>query len=178
MTEFATLYGNSLYALAQQEGLEDCIYADLDLVASQFEQQPDYVKLLDAPMVNLQEKLGLLASAFEAHLHPYTCNFLKILAEKKQMNSFLSARRTYVNKYNAVHGIEEAVVITAIPLSERLSEKLKEKLSKMTGKTVVLENKVEPGILGGMTIRMANRQVDASVRTRLHTLEKQLSERW
>ena len=178
MTEFATLYGNSLYALAEQEGIEKRIYEDVVLVDSLLESQPDYLRLLDAPMVDLKEKCTLLDSAFGAHLHPYTCNFLKILAGKKQVHAFASVRRVYVNKYNEVHNIEEAVAITAVPLSARLHEKLTEKLSKMTGKTVVLENKVEPEILGGLTIRMSNRQVDASVRTRLATLEKQLSERW
>ena len=178
MTEFATLYGNSLYALAQQENIEARIYADLEFVGMQFKAQPDYVKLLDAPMVTLQEKCELLDAAFKANLHPYTCNFLKLLAEKKQMHAFAYARQVYTDKYNEANNIEPAVAVTAVPLSARLQEKLTDKLSKMTGKTIVLENKVDPHILGGLTIRMANRQVDASVRSRLNALEKQLSERW
>ncbi len=178
MTQFSVLYGGSLYALAEAEGLSETILADLQLTAAAFEKHPDYVRLLDAPTMLNEDKRRLLDEAFAAHIHPYTSNFLKILAEKKQVRALAAARRTFVKQYNADRGIEEAVAVTAVPLSAALKEKLTAKLEKMTGKTVVLENKVEPGILGGITVRMANRQMDASVRTRLENLEKQLSESW
>lgn len=174
MTQFSVLYGGSLYALAEQEGLSDRILADLKLAGEVFEKQADYMLLLDAPTVTQTEKCRLLDEAFSAHVHPYTVNFLKILAEKKQVHSFAQAQKAFVKKYNAERGIEEAVAVTAVPLDERLLAKLTAKLERMTGKTVVLENKVDPSVLGGLVVRMANKQMDASVRTRLANLEKQL----
>ncbi len=174
MTEFSVLYGGSLYALACAEGLCERLLADLELVDTVLTQQPEYKTLLDSPTVMQTEKVKLLDAAFSAHVHPYTSNFLKILAEKKQMYAFAATRRAYVKKYNAEHNIEEAVAITAVPMTETLLAKLQKKLSKMTGKTVVLQNKVDPEILGGLTVRMANRQIDASVRSRLLDLEAQI----
>ncbi len=170
----SVLYGGSLYALAESEGLTDCILADLRLVDALLAQHEDYVRLLDAPTMHIADKCRLLDEAFAQSVHPYTCNFMKILAEKKQVRCFADAQRAFVNKYNADRGIEEAVAVTAVPLSDALLEKLKAKLEAMTGKTVVLENKVEASVLGGITVRMANRQMDATVRTRLNNLEKQL----
>lgn len=175
MTEFSKAYGSSLYALAVQEQLEARILEDLALVASAFETAPDYVKLLDMPSVLQAEKCSLLTQAFAASVHPYTLNLLKILAEKKQACKFSAVQRVFVENYNRAHNIEPATVVTAVPLEAHLYEKLKVKLEAMTGKTIVLENKIDPAILGGMTVRLANKQIDASVRSRLQKLEKQLT---
>lgn len=174
MTEFSTLYGGSLYALAEQEAVTEQVLADLALVASATDAHPAYVTLLDTPTVPLEEKRALLEAAFGKHVHPYTLNFLKILAEKRQMRSFAAVRQSFITKYNADRGIEEAVAITAVPLSEKLSLKLTEKLAAMTGKKIVLENKVDPSILGGFKVRLGNKQIDASMRSRLQALEAQI----
>lgn len=174
MTEFSTLYGGSLYALAKAEGIDERIYADLALVAEVLEKHPQYVRLLDTPTVALAEKCTLVENAFAQHIHPYTNNFLKILAEKKQMHTFAAVRQAYVKQYNTEHNIEQALAVTAVPMDARLTEKLKAKLEAMTGKTIVLENKVDPAILGGLTIRLANKQIDASVQAKLSALEKQI----
>lgn len=174
MTEFSVLYGGSLYALAEQEAVTEQVLADLELVASAFDAHPDYVTLLDTPTVTVAEKLALLEAAFGKHVHPYTSNFLKILAEKRQLHSFAAVRRSFITKYNADRGIEEAVAITAVPLSEKLTVKLTEKLSAMTGKKIVLKNKVDPSILGGFTVRLGNKQIDASMLSRLQALEAQI----
>lgn len=175
MKDVAALYANSMYALSEQEGITDRVSKDFALIGEVLERHAQYAVLLDAPTVPVYEKCALLSQAFAQNLHPYTLNFLKILAEHKKMQSFASVRRMYIEKYNADRGIEEAVAITAMPLSPALCEKLTKKLSEMTGKKIVLENKVDASILGGITVRMANTQLDASVRTRLDQLFAQIT---
>ncbi len=175
MTDVSVMYGKSMYALAETEGITERVLEDFALVDEVLSKHTQYVVLLDAPTLAIAEKFALLSQAFSQNLHPYTLNFLKILSENKKMHTFASARRAYIKQFNADRGIEEAVAVTAIPLSPSLSEKLAKKLSEMSGKKIVLENKVDPTVLGGITVRMANMQLDASVRTRLNSLLAQIT---
>ena len=68
-----------------------------------------------------------------------------------------------------------ATVPTAAPASSGLQAEFTAALSTATGKQVVLETKVDPTILGGMVARVGSRLFDASLRTRLETLQVTLA---
>ena len=67
------------------------------------------------------------------------------------------------------------VAVSAVPMNKEQIAALSQKLAKKTGKTVFLENEVDPSILGGLRLRYAGIQIDASLRTKLDALEKQIA---
>jgi ATP synthase F1 delta subunit len=75
--------------------------------------------------------------------------------------------RVFEEEYMESRGIIRAEVISAIPLSEVQSARIKEKLCKITGKQVVIDNKVDPSLLGGIKLRYMGIQRDGSIKTRL-----------
>jgi F-type H+-transporting ATPase subunit delta len=68
-----------------------------------------------------------------------------------------------------------AHVISAIPLTEQQEQRLKEQLSRRTDRTVDLETRVDPSIIGGLIVRVGDELIDASVAGRLRRIEAQLS---
>ena len=81
MTTATSLYGQSLYDLAAEEGLSEEILKEMGAVDSIFRENPDYITLLLEPSIPRRERLGLLEEAFKDQLHPYLMNFLMILLE-------------------------------------------------------------------------------------------------
>jgi F-type H+-transporting ATPase subunit delta len=77
-------------------------------------------------------------------------------------------------RYNEKMNILEVTAVTAEPLSARLREKLVDKLGKVTGKKIVLSEKTDKSIIGGIVLRYANTEIDSSVKTRLDKLKAQI----
>lgn len=176
MTTATSLYGQSLYDLAAEEGLSEEILKQMEAVEEIFRQNPDYITLLLEPSIPRRERLGLLEEAFKDQLHPYLLNYLMILLENSLLRGFSSSYRTYRTSYNKDHGIAEATVTSAVRLSDAQAESLKKKLEAVSGKTVILKQKVDSGVLGGLRVEIEGKLLDGTVMGRLADLRKKVSE--
>ena len=103
-------------------------------------------------------------------------NFLCILCEKRGFYTLPACKKAFDNAYDEAHAIVRATALTAIPMEDRQREALIGKLSAMTGKTVELENRVDPGLIGGIRLRYGGMQLDDTIQARLETLRKALAD--
>jgi len=174
VTSAAITYAHSLFALAEEENIEQAVFEELTELEAIIAENPDYVILLDSPTVKVSERCNLIDEAFSG-CSEYVKNFLKILCEKKYIHIFPECVKEYEKQYNKKYGKLKVTAITAVPLSNELKEKLLTKLKKDTGKTITLELRVDKSILGGIILRTENSQTDASVRARLDSIRTQLS---
>ena len=175
MTQIGTVYGQALYDLAKAEGLSDPILQQLEVLREAFDQEPDFLRLLAAPNLSKEQRCQILDDSFREKVHPYVLNFLKILTEKRYSRQFPNCSEAYREHYNLDHGILPVKAITALPLTPEQTRKLSEKLSAITGKTVVLQNRVEPGILGGVRLDYDGNRLDDTVAHRLDAIRGMLS---
>ena len=174
MTELAKRYGSSLYELAAEESLADTILQELTLAESSCKQEPEYLRLLQILSIPKRERYGLLDQAFEG-IHPYVVNFLKILCEEDLLGELSGCLAAYKERYNADHGILEAVVTSAVPLSANARDKLIAKLQDKTGKTIQLTEKVDSSVLGGLRLDLAGERLDGTVQRRLELLRDDIA---
>ena len=118
MTKTAKIYGDSLYDLAAEEKLTEEILPQMEQVAVLFKENPDYLTLLSEPSIPKTERVGLLDKAFEGQLSLYLLNFLKLLCESGMLREYRDSCRQFKARYNEDHNIAEAVVTTAVALTE------------------------------------------------------------
>ncbi len=163
-------YGQALFLLTEESGISDRVSAELSVVRQVLNENPDYRKILDTPAIPTEEKCGLLDAAFAA-VHPYLLNFLKIVAERRSFCLFDAAAASFSACFDESRGIERVEAVTAVPLTEKQAARMTEKLEKMLGKTVLLRNTTDPGVLGGVCLRTSTTQTDATLRSRLEALE-------
>ncbi len=174
MSRAGTVYGQGLYALAKEEGLEEQILQELTVLEEAFTEQPDFLKLLASHNLPKQERTAILQDSFGGRVHPYVLNFLKILTEKGHICQFPHCYRGYCGEYNTDKGILEVRAESAVALNESQKRRLTDKLTAITGKQVRLLCRVEPNVLGGIRLRFDGMQVDGTVQGRLAAMEKQL----
>lgn len=98
MTKTGKLYGDSLYELALEKDVEQRTYSkelldELRIVKSLFDENPDYIRLLQEPSIPRKTRLGLIDKAFGAQADEYLVNFLKLLAKKNFYPSFRDVRK-------------------------------------------------------------------------------------
>ncbi|MCR5671960.1 MAG: F0F1 ATP synthase subunit delta [Butyrivibrio sp.] len=176
MSKAGDLYGQSLYDLAAEENLTDDILGEMEGVKGIFSENPDYITLLSEPSVPKNERLQLVDEAFKDGLTPYHLNFIKILIEKGLLREYSACYKRFRKSYNESHNIADALVTTAVTLSDSQLTALKEKLEKISGKKVLLVQKTDPGILGGVRVDLEGQLFDGSVKGRLSELRRKVDD--
>ncbi len=168
-------YGKALFELAQENQNAAQVRSELQLVLDVLQKNPDYITLMDTPAVSTKEKCALLHSAFGA-LDDMLGNFLSILCEKRSFYRFNACAQAYFAAYDEANDILRATAITAVAMKRKQREALRTKLAQLTGKNVELTNRIDPSVLGGVTLRYAGVQIDDSIQARLETLRRSLTE--
>jgi F-type H+-transporting ATPase subunit delta len=166
-------YAKALFMLTEELGTTEEVKDDVTVCRKVFLENPSYLTLTDTPALALSEKLSLVDEAFSG-IDTSVCNLIKILCEKHSVHLFPELAKEYLAFYNEARGICTAEVISAVPLSESQLESIKAKLRSMTGKTVVLNNKIDNEVLGGIKLRYMGIQLDGSLKSRLDSIEKGL----
>ena len=168
-------YGKALFELARERGTQERVSEELGLAMRAFEENPSYVTLLDTPAVSTEEKLSLLKEAF-GDAEEMLLNFLCILCEKRSIHLLSACAAEYGRQYDEARNLLRATAITAVPMTPQQQAALKAKLMRLTGKTVILENKTDEKLIGGITLRYGGVQLDDSIRHRLDELHRSLSD--
>ena len=170
MSQVGTVYAQALYALTKEEACSEEVLKELAVLGESFEKEPKFVSLLSAPNLSKDERCGILDQSFRGKVHPYVLNFLKILTEKGYMRRFSDCCKAFRQLYNEDHGILEVFAYTAIPLTEDQKERLSQKLQAVTGKTIDLINRIDPGCLGGVRLDYDGKRVEDTVEHRLGSI--------
>ena len=168
-------YGKALFLLSEEEGLTERIQSEGQSVVQLLSDNPKYITLLDTPALSTAEKNRLLDEAFSP-FHEYLLNFMKILVSKRSVYLFARAYDAFCDAYDTKHNILHAKAVTAVPLDEKQHAAITKKLSSITQKNVVMENIVDPSIVGGIRLQYDGKQLDSSLRAQLDALHKSLKQ--
>lgn len=174
MTQIGSVYGEALYSLAKDENLSQEILQQLQVLDEAFRKEKDFIRLLGSPNLTKAQRVDILDESFRGKVHSYVLNFLKILTEKGYMRSFSDCCTAFTQHYNEDNNILPVTAVTAVVLNDRQVEALTAKLTRMTGKTVVLSNKVSPDVLGGVRLDYDGQRLDDTVTHRLSDIQNLL----
>lgn len=174
MTAAQRVYGGALYALAADEGREDELLDSARLVKKVFDENTGYLQLVQNPALGKSERLNLLDEALQGNVHPYVLSFVKILCEKSALGLFDGCLEEYIHQLYNARGILLAQAVSAVALTQEQKQALQKKLEATTGRTILLENKVDASLMGGVVVRYDGRELDGSVTGRLAAVRQML----
>ena len=172
MTEFGREYGEGLYALCAEEKIERDVLQEMQTLKTVLHDNADFIRLLGNMTLSKQERVRIADEAFKGIVHEYVLNFLKILVERGAIHMFPDCADAYRACYNREHGVVEAEVTTAQPLNEDQRGKMIARLEKMTGREVVVKEKIDPSVLGGVLLQMDGKRYDNTVLHRLQAIKQ------
>ncbi len=173
MTGTGKEYARALFSLTEELGTTEAALADLRIAREVLAESPEYVKLLDTPALSVPEKLSLITDAFGS-LNESLVSLIKILCEKHSVYSFPKIASAYENEYNEARGILPAEVISATALTDGAKARLIARLEEITEKKIVLKERIDASIMGGLVVRYGTQQLDGSLKSRLSAIEKSL----
>lgn len=176
MTKTAKTYGQALYELAREEDCARELLDQLEAVAALLGENPAYVRITSSPSLTKSERRDLLDQAFEGQVHEYLLSFLKLLSEKGAVGEFPGCVKEFRDLYNEDNDILEVKCVSAVALSEDQRARLTEKLTATTGKTILLQERVDPACLGGIRIEAGGKTLDGTVAGRIGRIRGSLKD--
>jgi F-type H+-transporting ATPase subunit delta len=172
--EIAQVYSRSLFEVAEEHDKLDLIKEQLETFTDALEQNRELAIFFFSPYFSTEEKKqGLERALVDAD--PTFVNFLELLIEKHRMPVIYRARRQYEALWEAAHRLLPVEVTSAVALDPAVAEELGRRIREQTGQTVELTSNVDPGILGGIVLRVGNSILDASIKNRLQQLRREVA---
>lgn len=136
----------------------------------------EIIELLDSPKMDDEEKIDFIKGIFENHISVDSMGFLLTIIEKKRQAELLPILDYVIDCVKELLLIGKATVTTALPLDDSKKERIVDELLKSSHyKSLEAEYVVDESIIGGIVIRIGDRVVDSSVKTRIDKMRKMLS---
>jgi len=174
MEEIARVYARSLFEVAKTHGNIDVVREQLGQFADAVDGDRDLQVFLFSPYFSTEEKkAGLDRAVIDAE--PIVRNVLELLVEKHRMPAIFRIRREFDRLWEDENKLLPVQITSAITLDDALVEQLTAKIGEQTGRKVALTTTVDPDVIGGIVMRVGNNILDASIRTRLESLRKQVA---
>jgi F-type H+-transporting ATPase subunit delta len=132
--------------------------------------------LIANPKITGTEKSKALSSRL-GDVNPLAIKLLLLLAAKGKLpviDDIAEEYQALVDNYRGIEGTEIAEITTAIPLDDDYRLKIAQRITEIIGKPVLLKPKVDPAIVGGIIIRVGDKLIDGSIRSKLAALKKDL----
>ena len=169
---YAKRYAQAVFEIAREtEGL-DRWQSDLEKIAK-LGGDTALSAFWESPKFHFEEKAKLISEQL-GDINPLALNLVYLLVARGRLGIIGDIAEEYHSLLNDYYGIEQAEVTTATPLDDEDKLKLAEQLGMVVDKKVVLEAEVNPGVIGGIIIRIGGKLIDGSIRNKLTVLKQGL----
>ena len=167
-------YAEALFAAVVAKGKPEQWGELIDAVAGAVHADERIVVALDSPRVSKGAKAKILERALEGEVPPEFVRFLQAVVRRGRQGLLTEIAQEYQvlldQKLNRVH----AGVTLAQDPDSRTVKQVVERLAKALGREVRAYFRADPGILGGVVVRVGDRIFDGSVRRRLTALQRRM----
>jgi F-type H+-transporting ATPase subunit delta len=168
-------YAQALLVLATKAGKVAEFGALLDGTATAVREDVVFRRFLEAPQVPATAKREVLRKAFEGQAPRTFVLFLEKLVSNRRQLLIPAIQTEFVDLVDVQEGRVHATVTVSRPPQDGDAAEISRRLSVALGKTVVAHLTVNPGILGGLVVRIGDTVMDGSVRRRLGALRTALA---
>lgn len=165
-------YASALYDLANEQGQVAEIENQLTAFEGLLNESKDLTRMIKSPVFAADDQARALKAVLDkAGITGTTANFLGLLAGNRRLFALPEMIKSFRALAADGRGEVTAEVTSAVALTEEQTTALAETLRKSVGKSVVLDTKVDPDILGGLIVKLGSRMVDSSLRTKLNNMK-------
>jgi len=171
-------YARALFELALDAKSVDAVKADIEKFAAMIAESADLNRLVRSPVFGADERRRALAAVLaKAEIGGLAANFLMFVTANRRLFSIGEIIRYFRKLVARWKGEVTAEVTAAEKLSDAHLEAIKSTLKSITGeKSIDLHVKIDPAIIGGLTVKLGSRMVDSSLRTKLNAIKHAMKE--
>lgn len=169
------VYGDALFSLAVEEDQVNELWKEASIINEAIKGNPEFLPILCHPEMSMNKKFSLLQDVFQQELSQNMMGLLNVLLKKGRIGEILPVLDYFIEQVMAYKKIGEVKVRTPMPLSKEQKEKIENKLLEVSEyETVNVDYQIDESLLGGMVIRIGDRVLDNSIRSKLDAMSRQL----
>ena len=169
----ARRYAEAVFEIGVEQKTLDTWRADVATIATYFGNR-QLAFVLGEPNIRFERKEAIVRDLLAAKVQPDPLKFALLLAERNLVGLAPRVSEEFDRLYDTYRGQAQAQVTTAMPLDDELRARIAADLQAMTGKRIILQERVDPSILGGVIARVGDTLIDGSVRRKLQLLREQI----
>ena len=166
-------YAEAIFEIARENNTIDRTLDDVQGIASMFSKRT-LAYLLKEPKVPAQRKEKAIRQALASRVLPTSLNLALLVVQRQLVDAMPNIARELAQMVLDYKNQAVAEVTTAAPMDEQQLNRVRQALERNTGKTILMQTKVQPEILGGVIARVGDEVIDGSIRHRLAVLKQQL----
>jgi F-type H+-transporting ATPase subunit delta len=171
----ARVYAESLYAAAEKAGELDVVLEEYEsVVRDVVHVDPRLATLFTTGALGRYARAEALAKAFKDRASPTFYAFLQVLNSHERLELFRSIARALRALTEERARRVRVFVVSAVPLSDDETTRIENGIREVMKLEPIVVPSVDPSLLGGVKIRVGDKQYDASIRTRLENLKNQI----
>jgi F-type H+-transporting ATPase subunit delta len=176
--QVARVYAEALFRAAEAKGQVEQVLGELEpLVHEVFKQDPGLELFFASAAVSRDHKSAAIHHAFDGRASDTFINFLEVLNHHDRLDMLRAIAGTFRNLYDRKARRITVHVRSAVPLTDGERGRLCDDIRAVAEVEPILEESVDPDLLGGLVVRVRDWVYDTSVRTRLEKIRNQLIER-
>jgi F-type H+-transporting ATPase subunit delta len=168
----ARVYCQALLDLAERQGTADTVLAELGEIAGLAETDAAFAQFIESPLVDPKDREHALETMFRGRASDVLVDALQVMNRKGRLAVLPTMAELFYEEHEALRGRLDVHVASAVQLSEKLRERLRRTIARSSGKEVVLHERLDEGMVGGIVVRIGDRKIDASVRYQIAHLRE------
>ena len=172
----AKTYSDALFEVGVENNSLEALLEEFSFIEKTFIEYPDFLELFRTPRISIDERKETIQSIYGGKISPEMMNFLKIILDKRRASEIFDIKNEFQVAVHRHNNILEATVISAVAISEEQSEKIKKSLKVVTGNEILIKNKVDETLIGGVVIYIGDKVIDGSVKKKLSDLKEELAQ--
>jgi F-type H+-transporting ATPase subunit delta len=168
----AERYAAALFDLADERRILDEVANNLRELRAMLYASSEFLRLIRSPILSREQQAKAIGMVAErAGLSPLVRDFLAVVARNRRLFAVPAMVEAFLAKLAARRGEVTAEVFAAQPLSEAQLAALNEQLRRSIGSRVSVDVRVDPGLIGGLVLKLGSRMVDGSIKSKLQRLQ-------
>jgi F-type H+-transporting ATPase subunit delta len=169
----ARRYAEAAFELGEEKQTLDRWLNDLRTIADYLGAR-QLTFILSEPNIQFERKEQVVRDLLQDKVQKDALGLALLIVERQHVEGVKAVRDEFERLYDNYRGQAHAELTTATPLDDDLREQVKADLQRVTGKRIILHEKVDPTILGGAIARVGDTLIDGSVRRKLSLLRQQI----
>ena len=171
----AKRYAKSLLELAVEQDCLQEVIEDVRVFGKAIDENRQLFLAMKSPVIKQAHKKIILDRIFGGKLSNLTISFFDIVCRKGRASVLPAVANEFERQYNLFLGIEKASVVAASELTDDLRKEFEAMVGQITNcKQVILEEKIEPDLVGGFILKVGDKQIDDSISGRLRIMKNKL----
>lgn len=169
------VYGDALFEAAREAGRMDDMYEEILELQKLLQANEELQKMMENPKVIREDKENVIETVFRGRISDEIVELMKLMIAKGRYSNIESVFDYFIGLVKEEKKIGIAYVTTAVELTDGQKDEIVRRLLETTRyESFEMNYAVDASLIGGMVIRIGDRVVDSSIKTKLYELSKSL----